>query len=249
MIEIDRVTVTTPVEANVSVVVEGIVRPPTPPANIPDDAAESTVSTPPATKMIANVGMSLRAHFKPFNIPPLEEVVALHTQMSQGALIRVSPCMNIIKRRTITNAFITSQFGYCPLVWMFHSRKLNNRINKIHERALRIVYNDDLSSFDELLNRDSSFTIHSRNIQAIAIELYKVVNGLSPEIMNQVFPLKDILLHCSRFPFKTSNVKPVSYGMETLGFMGPKIWALSLVRSKRFNPSPNLREILNNGSL
>ena len=109
---------------------------------------------------------------------------------------------------------------------MFHSRKLNNRINKIHERALRIVYNDDLSSFDELLNRDSSFTIHSRNNQALAIELYKVVNGLSPEIMNQVFPLKDVLLHCSRFPFKTGNVKTVSYGMETLGFMGPKIWAL-----------------------
>ena len=79
--------------------------------------------------------------------------------------------MNIIKRRTIMNAFITSQFGYCPLVWMFHSRKLNNRINKIHERALRIVYNDDLSSFDELLNRDSSFTIHSRSIQALAIEI------------------------------------------------------------------------------
>ena len=137
-----------------------------------------------------------------------------------------SPYMNIIKRRTIMNAFITSQFGYCPLVWMFHSRKLNNRINKIHERALRIVYNDDLSSFDELLNRGSSFTIHSRNIQALAIELYKVVNGLSPEIMNQVFPLKDVLLHCSRFPFKTGNVKTVSYGMETLGFMGPKIWAL-----------------------
>ena len=90
------------------------------------------------------------------------------------------------------NAFINSQFGYCPLVWMFLSRTLNNRITKIHERALRIVYNDDLSSFDELLNRDNSFTIHARNIQALAIELYKVINGLSPEMMNQVFPLKDV---------------------------------------------------------
>ena len=157
-----------------------------------------------------------------------EHVSGLCSKASQKlhALARVSPYMNITKRRTIMNAFITSQFGYCPLVWMFHSHKLNNRINKIHERALRIVYNDDLSSFDELLNRDSSFTIHSRNIQALAIELYKVVNGLSPEIMNQVFPLKDVLMHCSRFPFKTRNVKTVSYGMETLGFMGPKIWAL-----------------------
>ena len=108
---------------------------------------------------------------------------------------------------------------------MFYSRTLNNRINKIHERALRIVYNDDLSSFHELLNRDSSFTIRARNIQALATELYKVIKGLSPEIMNQVFPLKDVTLYCSRFPFKTRNVKDVSYGTETLSFMGPKICA------------------------
>ena len=53
------------------------------------------------------------------------------------------------KRRTIMKAFINSQFGYCPLVWMFHSRQLNNRINKIHERALRIVHNDFCSTFNE----------------------------------------------------------------------------------------------------
>ena len=56
------------------------------------------------------------------------------------ALSRISSFMNIKKRKLIMNAFITSQFGYCPLVWMFHSREMNNRINRIHERSLRIVY-------------------------------------------------------------------------------------------------------------
>ena len=51
----------------------------------------------------------------------------------------------------IMNAFIFSQFGYCPLLWMFHSRNLNNRINNIHERALRIVYRDYESTFQQLL--------------------------------------------------------------------------------------------------
>ena len=55
------------------------------------------------------------------------------------ALTRISRCMNTDKRRIIMKAFINSQFGYCQLVWMFHSRTLNNRINQIHERALRIV--------------------------------------------------------------------------------------------------------------
>ena len=172
-----------------------------------------------------------------------EHVAGLCRKASQKlhALARVSPYMDIIKRRTIMNAFINSQFGYCPLVWMFHSRTLNNRINKIHERALRIVYNDDLSSFDELLSKDSSFTIHARNIQALAIGLYKVINGLSPEIMNQVFPLKDVSLYCSRFPFQTRNVKTVSYGTETLGFMGPKIWALVPDEFKKVKSLPEFK--------
>ena len=157
-----------------------------------------------------------------------EHVSGLCKKASQKlhALARVSPYMNIIKRRTIMNAFINSQFGYCPLVWMFHSRMLNNRINKIHERALRIVYNDDHSSFDELLNRDVSFTIHEKNVQILAIEIFKGINGLSPEIMKHVFPLKESYEYCPRFPFKTVNINSVSYGTETLSFIGPKIWAL-----------------------
>ena len=62
------------------------------------------------------------------------------------------------------NAFIPSEFGYCPLVLMFHSRKLNSRINKLHGRALRKVYQNYPSSFTELLEKDNSTTIHNRNI-------------------------------------------------------------------------------------
>ena len=47
--------------------------------------------------------------------------------------------------------FVKSQFVYGPLSWMFHSRRLNNKINSIHERALRITYQDLISTFQELL--------------------------------------------------------------------------------------------------
>ena len=86
--------------------------------------------------------------------------------------------------------FIESQFGYCPLVWMFYSRTLNNRINRIHERALRLVYNDYGNTFQTLLCRDKSFTVHEKNIHTLAIELFKVVKGMSPEIMRRFFLLK-----------------------------------------------------------
>ena len=66
------------------------------------------------------------------------------------ALIRISKFMTFGQRRNIMKAFIESQFGYCPLVWMFCGRQTNARINHIHERALRAVYNDEISPFEEL---------------------------------------------------------------------------------------------------
>ena len=73
----------------------------------------------------------------------------------------------------IMKAFIESQFGYCLLVWMFHSRSLNNKINRIHERAVRITYNDKSSSFQKLLEKNNSVTIHHRNTKTLATETYK----------------------------------------------------------------------------
>ena len=61
------------------------------------------------------------------------------------ALIRISKFMTFAQRRNIMKAFIESQFGYCSLVWMFYGRQTNARINHIHERALRAVYNDEIS--------------------------------------------------------------------------------------------------------
>ena len=104
-----------------------------------------------------------------------------------NALARIAPFMNIEKNRIIMKAFIESQFGYCPLIWMFHSRSLNNKINPTHERALRITYNDKSSSFQDLLKKDNSFSIHHRNIRTLATEILKFLQGLSPPILNEVF--------------------------------------------------------------
>ena len=142
------------------------------------------------------------------------------------ALSRITHYMDVKQRQPIMKSFINSQFGYCLLVGMFHSRKMNKRINKIHERSLRIVFNGNISSFRELLDKDNSVTIHERNIQNLAIELYKTLNGFSPDIMSIVFPIKENITYCSKNQFLTRNVRTVNYGTETLAHLGPKIWAI-----------------------
>ena len=86
-------------------------------------------------------------------------------------MVRISQFMDKGKLRVLMKAFIESQLGYFPLIWMHHSRTLNNKINKLHERALRLVHKDHISTFEELLLQDESFTIHHRNLQKLATEM------------------------------------------------------------------------------
>ena len=100
------------------------------------------------------------------------------------------------------------------------SRQNLNKINKLHERALRIVYNNYELSFHELLFIDRSYSIHHRNIQPLSIELYKNINGLSPEIVNNIF---DKSVHQDR-DFKRVRSRTVIFGDNLLQCFGPIVW-------------------------
>ena len=90
------------------------------------------------------------------------------------ALARVSSFMSCRQKKIIINAFIMAQFGYCPLIWMCHNRNIHRQINKIQERALRIVYVDNNSSFDELLQKSGS-----------------ALNNLSSQLIPELFMIKE----------------------------------------------------------
>ena len=90
------------------------------------------------------------------------------------------------KLRKLMRAFINSQFQYCPLVWMFHGKQLNQNINKIQERALRITYKDTEFSLSDLLQKDCAVN-HTNNLEILMTEVYKTRNGLNPSFMQDVF--------------------------------------------------------------
>ena len=107
---------------------------------------------------------------------------------------------------------------------------------KIEERALRIAYRDYVSSFENLLQQDNSLTIHERNLQKLAIEMFKTKNNLSPPFMKKVFRVSDISMNLRSNPcFKTCNVRSVHYGTETVHFRGPQIWSLIPDNIKNLN--------------
>ena len=95
--------------------------------------------------------------------------------------------MNLQKRKVLMNAFFNAQFNYCPLVWILHSRQNNNKIKHLHERCLRLIYSDKLPSYEELLEKDGSVSIHHKNIQSLAIEIFRTKHGQSPEIVSNIF--------------------------------------------------------------
>ena len=149
-----------------------------------------------------------------------------------NALSRLCALIPFHRRKVLMQAFFNSQFSYCPLVWMFYSRQINTKINNLHFRALRMVYRDETSSFEELLKKDGSVTVHHRNLQFLAIEMFKVIKGVAPAFMKDIF-VQNINVCTENVSANTRsqsvfynpcNPKKVNYGLQTLRSLGPKVW-------------------------
>ena len=126
----------------------------------------------------------------------------------------------------IFNALIKSKFNYCPL-WMFCSRQTNNMINKIHERALRIVLNDHISDFETILRHMNDITIHHRNIQTLMIELFKINHDLAPLIMDSVLNRRTICCNVRNLQeFQSEKKRTVFYGLETISYRATQLWTI-----------------------
>ena len=119
--------------------------------------------------------------------------------------------------KIIMKTFIQSQFNYCPLVWMVCNRTQNNKINILHERALRLVYNNENLSFDELLDLDNSVANHHRNLQRFTVEMYKVKTKLSTLPMQEIFAEQTSTYDLrNKRCWEIPKVRTVTYGNETV---------------------------------
>ena len=154
------------------------------------------------------------------------------------AIIRASKYCSQEKLKMLIAAFIESQINYCPLLWMFHSKALNNKINKLHKRALRLVYKDKSLSFKQMLDKDKSFSIHERNLQKLAIEMYKAKHNLRPKPFQDLFTLRER----GAGDFVIPKVNTVKRGKETVRYRGPITWDLVPAKIKESKTLSIFRE-------
>ena len=94
--------------------------------------------------------------------------------------------MNSDKCTLLINSFIKSHFRYCPLIWRFCNQKSIKKVNKIQERYLRLVTHNYELSYEELLDLTNEISPHQRCLNSLMTEVYKRLNALSPDIMNDI---------------------------------------------------------------
>ncbi len=119
-----------------------------------------------------------------------------------------------------------SNFNYCPLIWMFCSKTSNKSINRAHERALRVLYQEFESCFEELLSRHGDVKIHVKNLQKLLVEVYKTLHHLNPSYLWENFQTKSITYNLRKkvlceLPQRSETVK---YWINSLWFRGAMLW-------------------------
>ena len=129
-----------------------------------------------------------------------------------NTLSRINHYMKQNQKKNLFSPFMISRFSFCPLIWMFCSKMSTKKINAVHERSLRIILHDYESPNSLFLEEAHQITLHQRCIISLMIEVYKYLDGHSPDIMNNIFKLRENIYNLRNFRiFQTENPCSLKY--------------------------------------
>ena len=133
--------------------------------------------------------------------------------------------MTADQKTLIFPSFIKSQFTHCPLIWMFCTKRFLRRINNIHERSLRLIQQNYRSEFERLLENANEKLVHQKCIQLLLIEVYKYLNGLSPDIMNTIFKLRQNTYNLRNLhAFESQNPRTKKFCLDSIAYRASQLW-------------------------
>ena len=138
-----------------------------------------------------------------------------------NVLKRLKKFIGFKEKKILVQSFVYSNFDYCPLVWYFSSCKSLQKIEKLQERALRFLYNDNASSYSDLLSKSNKCTMHVALQRLLCIEIFKTLNHLNPPFMQSIFKLRSSN-YSLRNPNNLAHVRPnqTTFGAKSLMSIG-----------------------------
>ena len=152
------------------------------------------------------------------------EGISRNASAKTKALLRIRRYLDQPKANILCNAYILSAFAYCPIIWMFCSKRSNNLIDSVYKRSIRTVENDFTLSLDEVLARTNISNCHRKNLELLLIEIYKSVNSLNPEFMWDIFSTVN-----SKYALRSVQNVKIPKSLSTMGkksfvFRGALAW-------------------------
>ena len=140
-----------------------------------------------------------------------------------NAISRLHRYLGFKEKEILINSFVYANFNYCPLIWHFCPAKSVRKIERIQERALRILYNDFESDYEVLLKQSGKCTMEVRRLRTLALEIFKTLQNLNPIFMEEIFQKTKWMTHRPN-NIQVNTHKTVKYGDKSLRTLGPQIW-------------------------
>ena len=147
---------------------------------------------------------------------------------------RIAKYLNVERRLTVLKSFILSNFSYCPVTWIFCGKKNCAKLEKLQERALRIVFNDGHASYETLCESANILPLNVYRVRFLGIEVYKCVNGLNPKYLNDMLVIRP---NADRLRDSSRAIQPrfssVGFGFKSFKYFGAKLWNVLPITVKR----------------
>ena len=144
-----------------------------------------------------------------------------------NALIRLKSYLSFNAKRVLINSYIILNFNHCPLVWIFSTGKSLKKIESLQRGALRFLYSDYSISYEGLLEKAGKAKMSVNRLRTLCVEIYKTINKLNPEFMNNIFTVKvnkRLVRHQYKLNFETPELSQITFGGKSLKVSGSKVW-------------------------
>ena len=147
------------------------------------------------------------------------------TSRQVNALCRLRNVASKESKFIMYKTYILSNFNYCSTIWHYCGKIATIKIEKLNKRALRIVFNDNTSTYNELLSMSKNECLFVMREKCIISAVFKCINNIAPSYLNNLFKMRDSLSITRRKNMLLQpKVRTTKYGLLSMRYDGARLW-------------------------